>query len=260
MRILLVGGADRLPSEPIADALTELGTSGIQIDLVAWSPPRSALRAHLTGWVVLGPLKEAVEAPPVVAAGTAGDTDAMVGPEHSAEADEQLAPEAVTGIHHTEADTTPQAACGAPASVIRPRPTGLSKARIEAAVRWRRRRLRAWVRRMRHRMRWVRRLRNRSGFDVMIRQRLVWRRFRRAPMAVPLADRADVIVSLDGPATLTVWKLAQRNRQAIVVVGIVAAATQLRHSELLTARSAIGTELSNQCSERATKEATAAAN
>jgi hypothetical protein len=260
MRILLVGGGGRLSSEPIADALTKLGTSGIRIDLVAWSPPRSALRAHLTDWVVLGPLKEAVEAPPVVAAGTAGDTDAIVGPEHSAEAEEQLAPEAVTGIHHTEADTTPQAACGAPASVIRPRPTGLSKARIEAAVRWRRRRLRAWVRRVRHRMRWVRRLRSRSGFDVMVRQRLVWRRFRKAPMAVPLADRADVIVSLDGPAMLTVWKLARRNRQAIVVAGIVAAATQLRHSELLTARSAIGTELSNQCSEGATKEATATAN
>jgi hypothetical protein len=108
--------------------------------------------------------------------------------------------------------------------------TGLSPARVAAAVRWRRRRLK-------------RAFRSRLGrtWSLLGRDRArTWRRVRRRPEAMALLDRADLVVALDGQAIRAAWTLARRRPGLAAVWGLQSAEIAARR--LATARSAFDAE------------------
>jgi hypothetical protein len=181
VRIVVVSGGNKLPSESVVSFVHELGDSAA-VSVVTWAPPTDRMRRVCAEVVVLGPLDQP---PPAVPSPEPEPTEPM---------------------------------------------TGASPARISAALRWRRRRLRRFARY------WAGR-----GWTLFGRDRAkAWRRVRHSPRAIELVDGADLVVALDTQAIRAVWTIARRRPGVAAVWGLPAAGVAARR--LAVARSALDAE------------------
>ncbi len=205
----------RLPAAYFETVRTDLGSApDLQLDVVAWAPPREPLEDRVRRFVLIGPGRMPLAGP--------APTPAKPLPERS----EPVEPSQRGGQAMPSgpaAATDPVAAPGGPRRGA-PR-------RLAVAVRWRYRRLRRWAGRLRGRMpgsvrrsRPVRWLRTRRGKEV---SRAYWSRVAARPDVLDVIDRADVVVALDSAAAWAGWKLGRRTADTPVVLGVLAARREL---------------------------------
>jgi hypothetical protein len=108
--------------------------------------------------------------------------------------------------------------------------TGLTPARIKAAVLWRRRRAKRFARSK------VARARSMLGRD----RARTWRRIRRSAPAMQLLAEADLVVALDSQAIRAGWAMSRRQPAVAAVLGLASA--QVAARRMAVARSAFDAE------------------
>lgn len=187
---LLVVSTRRLRSEAFRAAVSSLTAAGAHVDVLTFWPPEVTVTG-VDRLVVVGPMP----------------WEASVVPSERAEIVDPAPVRSTAALDSEEGrSVTPP-----------PRPRGFGPARITAAYTWRLRRLRRVARRR------LVPFARRAG----VHRYRMWLRTRRSPEALALAASADLIVTFDGPALLTVWRLAQRT-SAATVNGVPAGVRALR--------------------------------
>ncbi|TDE15889.1 hypothetical protein [Jiangella asiatica] len=186
--VLLATG--RLPRSYFDTVRADLGDDpDLELDVIAWSPPREPLGDVVRKYVLLGPGRMPVDPPPPAAAPVA--PDAPVAP----------------------APTAPTAPAPAPPKPSRP---SYSPRRIAGGLK---RRGKGVVRRLKKSppLTTLRKLRT----DEVARE--YWSRVRTRQDALAVIGAADIVIALDSRSVKAGWHLARRPGAPTVVLGIQAA-------------------------------------
>ncbi|HEU4947752.1 MAG TPA: hypothetical protein VFT31_11410 [Kribbella sp.] len=204
----------RLPAAYFETLRADLGGDPeLGLDVIAWSPPREPVDEVVRRFLLIGPGRMPVAAPPTTPAS----------PTPPASKSTPVTPK-------SPAQPTAKVPTGDP-----PRPAGLGRRvarRLVAAARWRYRRLRrdgvmptlkrlpATLKKSRP-ARW---LRARRAKEV---SRTYWTRITSRPDVLALIDKADVVVALDAAAVWAGWNIGRRTADTPVVLGVPAARREL---------------------------------